>query len=451
MAIIRTDCKINAKTLAKDDVRRLFDAVDSDDSGAVDTEEFIEFCCSDPLACDMTFEIFAESMFQFARLWVSKPSEDMYAQFLEAIFNGISRSGANTFSAKATTTGSLKDIKGSNDKNHRLKDIEGSNDKNHRFKDLEDISCLVKENGCLNIEGVQTNSVCGDGKPDLTFDDTTTAKKKKFRYKKPDGLTTKSRHRQLSVPSGWDAQWHLDPGVRRSVVRAMPGDEARRTPKPVTLRIDGGRKSTPKPVALRMQRRKRGRSAPARNDKKVEGGRPRSAWSDDANHKCEHHVQSNARSVVATCAASRGPSACSDVSEVKEPRGCESPRVRRLKPLDPLIFADAYNQSTWCNLLSSYASPVPAVSLHRSLYRERASPSPPTSSCSYRSAENTSRGVNGQESHATTAVSQQAVAGVGTFGGAVVLHPSPPRSRPGASVAAARWYADYQGTRSVLS
>lgn len=130
-----------------EDLRELFNAVDANSSAAIDVEEFIEFCCSDPLASDMTFDIFAESMFQLAQLWVSKADEHMYATFLWAIFGAITSPNGN------------------------LKDIDSSDGKNYRLKDMDGIACLANANGWLDIDGVQTNNVFGDGKPDPTFVD----------------------------------------------------------------------------------------------------------------------------------------------------------------------------------------------------------------------------------------------------------------------------------------
>ena len=50
--------------LGPQELRDLFNAVDADRSAEIDVQEFTDFIKSDPLASDMTFEVFAESMFQ---------------------------------------------------------------------------------------------------------------------------------------------------------------------------------------------------------------------------------------------------------------------------------------------------------------------------------------------------------------------------------------------------
>jgi CRP-like cAMP-binding protein/Ca2+-binding EF-hand superfamily protein len=143
-SIIRKHCGINATILPADNLRELFNAVDVDRSAEIDADEFVAFCCSDPLASDMTFEAFAESMFQLAQLWVSVPDEVMYAKFLGALFAAITSPCEET---------------------------DGSDSSDCCLRAMGDITCLAKENGCLSIEGVQTNNVLGDGKPDSQFID----------------------------------------------------------------------------------------------------------------------------------------------------------------------------------------------------------------------------------------------------------------------------------------
>jgi len=87
--IVRNDCGMRPGMLGSQELRELFNAVDVDRSAEIDAEEFTNFIASDPLAMDMTFEGFAESMFQICQPWVTEKDEDQYSKFLSAIFNGV--------------------------------------------------------------------------------------------------------------------------------------------------------------------------------------------------------------------------------------------------------------------------------------------------------------------------------------------------------------------------
>ena len=87
--IVRTDCGIKEATVDEAGLRELFSAVDLDGGGDIDVDEFGAFLASDPLAVGMTREVFAESCFQMAQLWVTEPEDAHYAAFLNIILHGI--------------------------------------------------------------------------------------------------------------------------------------------------------------------------------------------------------------------------------------------------------------------------------------------------------------------------------------------------------------------------
>ena len=89
--VVRQQCDLTEASIERGELRELFNAVDSDRGGSIDEEEFKNFLLSDPLAEDMTAEVFEEAMFQLCQLWVVKPKEEQYVKFLHGIFDGISR------------------------------------------------------------------------------------------------------------------------------------------------------------------------------------------------------------------------------------------------------------------------------------------------------------------------------------------------------------------------
>ena len=158
-AIVRGDCEIDETTLPEEELAQLFQAVDTDASGEIDAEEFGTFISSDPLAMDMTYDIFSESCFQLAQMWVAVASAEQYAKFLKAIFDGIT-----------TTKGRLRsivrdDIDMSDEEAVKRASAasEGPSAElafagDYRLADLDDIVCVENDSGGLDIEGVDTLS-----------------------------------------------------------------------------------------------------------------------------------------------------------------------------------------------------------------------------------------------------------------------------------------------------
>ena len=82
-------CDINERVVPDDDVERMFEIVDEDKSGAIDATELVAIVQGDPLAQDMTFEVFFGSMFELVYLWVDTESEEQYCRFIDQIFEQI--------------------------------------------------------------------------------------------------------------------------------------------------------------------------------------------------------------------------------------------------------------------------------------------------------------------------------------------------------------------------
>ena len=158
-AIVRGDCEIDETALPEEELAQLFQAVDTDASGEISPEEFGTFISSDRLAMDMTYDIFAESCFQLAQMWVAVASAEQYANFLKAIFDGIT-----------TTKGRLRsivrdDIDMSDEEAVKRASAasEGPSAElafagDYRLADLDDIVCVENDSGGLDIEGVDTMS-----------------------------------------------------------------------------------------------------------------------------------------------------------------------------------------------------------------------------------------------------------------------------------------------------
>ena len=90
---------------AAGDLKSLFQEVDDDGSGEIDAAEFQEFLESDPLACEMTLDVFSGSMWQLLMLWVKEGSTiEQYASFLQQLFNRITTKIVNA-DGTVTTTG----------------------------------------------------------------------------------------------------------------------------------------------------------------------------------------------------------------------------------------------------------------------------------------------------------------------------------------------------------
>ena len=120
--------------MSDEELLELFAAVDTDGSGEIDIDEFVNFLESDPLAEDMSFQVFGEAMFQLAQLWVKRKEEEQYAMFLEHLFLKIT-----------TSEGGLRDL---------VVDGDGYS---YRLADIETIESFVKPDGEVHIDGIEVS------------------------------------------------------------------------------------------------------------------------------------------------------------------------------------------------------------------------------------------------------------------------------------------------------
>lgn len=139
--IIRNDCGLKSGVVGPQELRDLFNAVDVDRSAEIDADEFTNFIKSDPLAMDMTLEIFAESCYQMAQIWVVDADEEQYAKFFSAIYHGITNGD-----------GSLRGIV-----------VSSKDGKGYKLGSLDDVKPIANADGTLTIPGVRTKNPNGDG------------------------------------------------------------------------------------------------------------------------------------------------------------------------------------------------------------------------------------------------------------------------------------------------
>jgi CRP-like cAMP-binding protein/Ca2+-binding EF-hand superfamily protein len=125
--ILRKECNISDDAVPDETLIDLFEAVDTDGAGGIDAEEFEDFICSDPLAMDMTYKVFAEAMFQLAQLWVEEEDEEQYAAFLDALFDRITK-------------------------------IANMDEETYELRELDEIHTFANEDGSIAVEGVKTKN-----------------------------------------------------------------------------------------------------------------------------------------------------------------------------------------------------------------------------------------------------------------------------------------------------
>lgn len=128
--IIRKECNLSSEAVPDDTLDDLFAAVDIDGTGGIDAQEFENFICSDPLAMDMTYRVFAEAMFQLVQLWVEEEDEVQYAAFLDNLFELITTDKSRT---------------------------EESQDR-YELVELADIVSISNPDGGISMEGVKTKN-----------------------------------------------------------------------------------------------------------------------------------------------------------------------------------------------------------------------------------------------------------------------------------------------------
>ena len=144
-AIIRSECKIPEEVISDDVLTELFDEVDTDGTGGIDGQEFEVFICSDPLAMDMNYKVFAEAMFQLAQLWVEEEEEHQYSMFLDALFRRI------TVKNKDGTLSDLATVKTHEDRPSAI--VVGLS-----LAQMENIKTFANEDGSIRMKGVKTKN-----------------------------------------------------------------------------------------------------------------------------------------------------------------------------------------------------------------------------------------------------------------------------------------------------
>ena len=93
VAVRSSECGVSRAILSDDELRRMFAALDCDGGGTICEQEFLAFVESDPLASDMTVDVFSEAMFQLAQQWVPDLDPSKYAGFLLNLFDTITARG----------------------------------------------------------------------------------------------------------------------------------------------------------------------------------------------------------------------------------------------------------------------------------------------------------------------------------------------------------------------
>ena len=163
-AIVRGDCDIRVTAVSAPDLRRLFSAIDTDDSGQIEESEFCEYITSDALAMPMSYAVFTEAVFQLTQLWVEVEVEEHYVEFLQHLlghittgthldeFKGeVSDKGDVTF--KSNSVPSEADEDGSASAPDIALPGFSQKEESGKLLQLDEISSLASADGCVSLPG----------------------------------------------------------------------------------------------------------------------------------------------------------------------------------------------------------------------------------------------------------------------------------------------------------
>ena len=169
-AIVRGDCDIRVTAVSAPDLRRLFSAIDTDDSGQIEESEFCEYITSDALAMPMSYAVFTEAIFQLTQLWVEVEVEEHYVEFLQHLlrhittgthldeFKGeVSDKGDVTFKSSSVPSEADEDEDGSASASAPGVALPGFSQKpaedSGKLLQLEEIDSLASADGCVSLPG----------------------------------------------------------------------------------------------------------------------------------------------------------------------------------------------------------------------------------------------------------------------------------------------------------
>ena len=140
---VREECQLSEDAVPDSEIEELFGVIDSDQSGAIDSDELGELLDVNLGAGSMTFGPFYSSIFELVSVWVPDERESPYVRFLDHVFKAITVP-VNGHELDLDTDG----IPVFDDDNQLVP--------NFRLKQLEQCLSLVDDDGNLNIDDLET-------------------------------------------------------------------------------------------------------------------------------------------------------------------------------------------------------------------------------------------------------------------------------------------------------
>ena len=87
---VRKECEISAAAVPDSEIEELFNVIDADGSGGIDSGELMELFDADLDDATMTFAAFFSSIFELSALWAEDEAERNYVDFLLEMFSSVS-------------------------------------------------------------------------------------------------------------------------------------------------------------------------------------------------------------------------------------------------------------------------------------------------------------------------------------------------------------------------
>ena len=87
---VRKECEISAAAVPDSEIEELFNVIDVDGSGGIDSSELMELFDADLDDATMTFAAFFSSIFELSALWAEDEAERNYVDFLLEMFASVS-------------------------------------------------------------------------------------------------------------------------------------------------------------------------------------------------------------------------------------------------------------------------------------------------------------------------------------------------------------------------